>query len=139
MSRALRITRLAVHRFGWEVADLGLDYNGFNQVYQAGSCLPHTGYVLTIATDAGIVGEYVGGTAASYAQVGMLAQYLLGRDPLEREPQRVLHDVEDGIVSRQEARKIYGVAIDDDDPALNLAATERLRADLRKERLREQK
>ena len=60
-------------------------------------------------------------------------------DPLEREPQRVLRDVEDGIVSRQEARDIYGVAIDGDDPALNLAATERLRADLRKERLQEQK
>jgi len=85
MSRALRITRVAVHRFGWEVADLGVDYNGFNQVYQAGSCLPHSGYVLTIATDAGLVGEYVGGTAASYAQVGMMAQYLVGRDPLERE------------------------------------------------------
>jgi N-methylhydantoinase B len=60
-------------------------------------------------------------------------------DPLEREPERVLRDVEDGIVSRQEARDIYGIAIDGDDPALNLAATEKLRADLRKERLREQK
>jgi N-methylhydantoinase B len=60
-------------------------------------------------------------------------------DPLEREPERVLRDVEDGVVSRQEARDIYGVAIDGDDPALNLAATEKLRADLRKERLQEQK
>jgi N-methylhydantoinase B/oxoprolinase/acetone carboxylase alpha subunit len=60
-------------------------------------------------------------------------------DPLEREPQRVLRDVEDGIVSRQEARNIYGVAIDGDEPTLNLTATERLRADLRKERLQEQK
>jgi N-methylhydantoinase B len=56
-------------------------------------------------------------------------------DPLEREPQRVLRDVEDGIISRQEARDIYGVAIDGDEPALNLAATEKLRDDLRKERL----
>jgi len=38
-------------------------------------------------------------------------------------------------VSRQEARDIYGVAIEGDEPALNLAATEKLRADLRKERL----
>src|SRR5258708_25910731 len=86
MPRALRITQVAVHRFGWEVADMGVDYNGFNQVYQAGSCLPHSGYVLTIATDVGIVGEYVGGSAASYPQVGMLAQYLLRRYPLQREP-----------------------------------------------------
>src|SRR5258708_27576730 len=85
MPRALRITRIAVHRFGWEVADLGVDYNGFNHVYQAGNCLQQAGYALTISTDAGLIGEYVGGTAASYAQVGMLAQYLLGRDPLERE------------------------------------------------------
>jgi len=60
-------------------------------------------------------------------------------DPLEREPQRVLRDVEEGVVSRQEAREIYGVAIDGDEPALNLAATEKLHADLRKERLQEQK
>ncbi len=85
MPRALRISQIAVHRFGWEVADLGVDYNGFNHVYQAGSCLPHSGYVLTVTTDAGLVGEYVGGTAASYAQVGMMAEYLLGRDPLARE------------------------------------------------------
>jgi len=38
-------------------------------------------------------------------------------------------------VSKQEAREIYGVAIDGDDPALNLTTTEKLRADLRKERL----
>jgi N-methylhydantoinase B len=57
-------------------------------------------------------------------------------DPLDREPKRVLLDVEDGIVSRQEARDIYGAAIDGDDPALDLAATENLRAELRKERLR---
>ena len=59
-------------------------------------------------------------------------------DPLEREPQRVLRDVEDSIVSRQEARDIYGVAIDGDDPTLNLVATDKLRADLRQTRLREQ-
>ena len=56
-------------------------------------------------------------------------------DPLEREPERVLRDVEDGIVSQQEARDIYGVAIEGSDPALNLAKTEQLRVDLRKQRL----
>src|SRR5919201_1647503 len=85
MSRAPRITRVAVHRFSWPTPDLGVDYNGFNQVYQAGSCLDQTGYVLSIGTDIGITGEYVGGTAASYTQVGMLAHYLLDKNPLERE------------------------------------------------------
>ncbi len=95
MSRALRIDRVAVHRFEYEIPDLGIDYNGFNHVYNAGSCLPHTGYVLTIGTNAGIVGEYVGGTAVSYAQVGMVAHYLLGKDPLERE--RIYNDLKRGL------------------------------------------
>jgi L-alanine-DL-glutamate epimerase-like enolase superfamily enzyme len=85
MPRPLRIRRVAVHRFGYQVPDLGVDYNGFNHVYQAGSCLNQSGYVLEIGTDMGITGEYVGGTAASYAEVGMVAEYLLGKNPLERE------------------------------------------------------
>jgi N-methylhydantoinase B len=56
-------------------------------------------------------------------------------DPLEREPERVLNDVEAGIVSRQEAQEIYGVVIDGTASRLNLAATEKLRADLKRERL----
>ena len=61
MARSLCITRLSVHRYTWQVADLGVDYNGFNNVYQAGSRTEHSGYILTIDTDAGITGEYVGG------------------------------------------------------------------------------
>ena len=60
-------------------------------------------------------------------------------DPLVRDPQRVLNDVEDGVVSQSEARDIYGVVIDGDDPVLDLAATERLRARLRTERLQDPK
>ena len=32
-------------------------------------------------------------------------------DPLDREPERVVTDVENGLVSRQEAREIYGVVV----------------------------
>ena len=32
-------------------------------------------------------------------------------NPKARDPERVLHDVEEGLVSRKRARKIYGVAI----------------------------
>ena len=59
--------------------------HGFNQVYVLGGRHRGTGYVLQIETDAGLTGEYVGGQAASYAQVGMAARYLLGRNPLQRE------------------------------------------------------
>ena len=57
-------------------------------------------------------------------------------DPLEREPQQVLRDVDEGIVSREEARVIYGVEIEGENPTLNLVATEMRRTALRKERLK---
>ena len=56
-------------------------------------------------------------------------------DPLERDPQRVWNDIEDGIVSREEANEIYGVVIETDDGAVDFAATEKLRTNLRRERL----
>jgi N-methylhydantoinase B len=58
-------------------------------------------------------------------------------DPLDREPERVLNDVEDGIVSRVEAREIYGVVLEGEDFVLDPAATDKLRASLRQERLQE--
>jgi N-methylhydantoinase B len=60
-------------------------------------------------------------------------------DPLEREPERVLNDVEDAIVSREEAKEIYGVVIAVNDLVLDLAATDKLREGLRQERLQELK
>ncbi len=85
MARHPKITRLTVHQYNWPIEDMGYDYNGFNMVYQRGNRIEATGYVFTIETDAGVTGEYVGGMAVSYTQVGMVAQYLLGKNPLERE------------------------------------------------------
>jgi len=56
-------------------------------------------------------------------------------DPLDREPERVLTDVENGIVSQQEAREIYGVVVAGE--ALDAAGTEDLRVNLRRQRLQE--
>jgi N-methylhydantoinase B len=58
-------------------------------------------------------------------------------DPLGREPERVLNDFENGIISRDEAREIYGVVLASDAVVLDLPATEKERARLRQERLRE--
>jgi N-methylhydantoinase B len=58
-------------------------------------------------------------------------------DPLDREPERVLNDVENGFVTRDEARDIYGVRIDGGELVLNSAATQRLRADLKAKRLQD--
>jgi N-methylhydantoinase B len=70
-------------------------------------------------------------------------QALRGRDsagggygsPLDRPPARVLHDVMEGWESRQKAREIYGVIfsgeIEDETLAVDLAATEAKRKELR--------
>jgi N-methylhydantoinase B len=60
-------------------------------------------------------------------------------DPLEREPERVLNDVENGIVSRDEAKEIYGIVLKGEDLVIDLAATDKLRMSLRQERLQELK
>ena len=81
----LRIKRLTVHQYKWKRRDLTGDYNGFNHVYLKGGEVEFTDYVLTIETEAGITGEYAGGVGVSYAQVAMAAQYLIGKNALERE------------------------------------------------------
>jgi L-alanine-DL-glutamate epimerase-like enolase superfamily enzyme len=85
MAHDLRIRRLTVHQYSREVEDLGYDYNGFNDVYQPGARGTRGGYVFTIETDAGITGEYVGGSSVAYTQVAMVAHYLLGKNAMHRE------------------------------------------------------
>jgi L-alanine-DL-glutamate epimerase-like enolase superfamily enzyme len=81
----LRIKRLTVTQYKWKRRDLTGDYNGFNHVYLEGGEVEFTDYVMTIETEAGITGEYSGGVGVSYAQVAMAAQYLIGKNALERE------------------------------------------------------
>jgi L-alanine-DL-glutamate epimerase-like enolase superfamily enzyme len=87
MSHPLTITKIEVHTYQWESRDLGPDdyYNGFNLVYKPGAKLTRTGRILQIHTDAGITGNFVGGGAGDYAQMGIFARYLIGKDPLQRE------------------------------------------------------
>ena len=64
-------------------------------------------------------------------------------DPLERDPARVLRDVEAGLVSALVARDVYGVAVpaltDANAAAIDQASTETLRRRLRDRRLSEGK
>ena len=55
-------------------------------------------------------------------------------DPLERDPGMVLADVRNELVSRQAAADDYGVVVDTDAWRIDEAATEALRARLRRER-----
>ena len=51
--------------------------------------------------------------------------------PLDRQPRRVLEDVLDGYYSADYARSVYGVVVDTDREAVDVAATETLRAKMR--------
>ncbi|MCS6927705.1 MAG: hydantoinase B/oxoprolinase family protein, partial [Candidatus Binatia bacterium] len=55
-------------------------------------------------------------------------------DPLERDPARVVLDVQRGTVTAEWARQAYGVVLDHD-LRVDTAATEKLRAELRRARL----
>jgi N-methylhydantoinase B len=55
-------------------------------------------------------------------------------DPLERDPQQVLEDVLDEYVSLQEASGAYGVVLSQNGTAVDEAATQRLRAEIRARR-----
>src|SRR3954451_5916288 len=85
MARQPKITRVEVFQYAYDVKDMGTDYNGFNSVYLAGSTAKNTGHLIKIDTDAGVSGEYAGGTSSTYAQVARVAKYLIGRNPLQRE------------------------------------------------------
>ncbi len=89
----LRITRLVVTRFEYEIQDMGLEETlGFDTVYRAGSRLPLNGSILTIETDAGVSGQAPGGVDAR------IARYLLGRNPLQREI--IWHDLKRAMRSQ---------------------------------------
>ncbi len=91
MSHKPTITAVKVHEFWYETTNLGTDYNGFNSVYEPGKKSRSTTYAITIHTDAGITGEFVGGGAAEAGEISMYANYLIGKNALERE--RIYNDV----------------------------------------------
>lgn len=85
------ITRVEIWEFWHETQELGVDYNGFNSVYEPGARGKRTGYALRISSDLGVAGEFVGGGPAEAGELRMYAQYLIGKNALERE--KVFQDV----------------------------------------------
>jgi L-alanine-DL-glutamate epimerase-like enolase superfamily enzyme len=82
---APEITRIESVEFAYEIPDMGTDQHGFNLVYDPGSSVERKLFALQVHTDAGVTGEYVGGNSPGAAQVNMFADYLVGKNPLERE------------------------------------------------------
>ncbi|MFB6105555.1 MAG: enolase C-terminal domain-like protein [Halobacteriaceae archaeon] len=82
----MEITEVEIREFEYRLEDVG-SRDG-HQVYAPGESLAPPGFVLTIRTDAGVEGHYRGFmyTPPALTQVTMAArEFLLGRDPLERE------------------------------------------------------
>ncbi|WP_121743380.1 mandelate racemase family protein [Natronorubrum halophilum] len=79
------ITRIESREFRYPLEDIGTDRNGFNLVYEPGETTWRKLFGIRIHTDVGIVGEYVGGNSPGAAQINMFADYLVGKNPLERE------------------------------------------------------
>ena len=80
------VTAVEITGFTVPLPDVGTDYNGFNLVYSPGETTETRRFAVQIHTDLGITGEFFGDTAESFAQVGLVAPYLLGKNALRREP-----------------------------------------------------
>jgi hypothetical protein len=55
-------------------------------------------------------------------------------DPLDREPERVLADIDNRIFSLEFSRHVFGVVVDPKTMKVNLKATEKARKDIKAER-----
>ena len=75
----IEITRVETVRVAYEIDDIGTDENGFQLQYEPGNALEHETSILRIHTDAGVVGEAFGSASPR------VADYLLGKNPLDRE------------------------------------------------------
>ncbi len=55
-------------------------------------------------------------------------------DPLERDPQLVLEDYKDGLISLETANKSYGIIINLEKLIVDLEATKKLKEEMRRKR-----
>lgn len=81
----LRIERIEVHEFTFDMKDMAKDSTGFNLVYKKGGKQRGYRYAMKVHTNEGVTGEYVGGCSPTFAEFNMFAAQLIGRNPLERE------------------------------------------------------
>lgn len=89
-----KITRIELITFEHTVHDLGSDYNGFNQVYEKGAVRTQRPTIIKIHTTLDVAGEYMA-NARTIGQMGMLANYLIGKNPFERE--KIYNDLKRGL------------------------------------------
>jgi len=85
-----RINRIENVSFAHEIENMGTDYNGFNLVYEKDSVMKQQPCIVRIHTSLGVVGEYLGRPVS-----GNVAEYLLGKNPFERE--KIYNDLKRGL------------------------------------------
>ncbi len=87
-----KITRIEVHQFDYELRDAGRDLGfALGSFYEPGSVAKPKAVGIKIHTDAGVTGEYVSIAPATFDQICIFADYLIGQNALERE--RIYNDV----------------------------------------------
>lgn len=80
-----KITKVECKEFRYPLEDVGNNVNGFNLQYEPGNVGGRTIMGIQIHTDTGITGEYVGGNAPAFAQIRGFGDYLIGKNPFNRE------------------------------------------------------
>ena len=78
-----RITKVEIETFTYELSDLERGEHG--PTYSPGKSITNTAHAITISTDVGVIGEYVWSGPIEYAGACVVAELLVGQDPLERE------------------------------------------------------
>ena len=78
-----RITKVEIETFTYELSDLARGEHG--PTYSPGKSITNTAHTITISTDVGVTGEYVWSGPVEYAGACVVAELLVGQDPLERE------------------------------------------------------
>ena len=105
MSNKPRITSIEVIQFEREFQDLGREPTIGIPMYKPGSTFRRRAHAIRINTDAGVSGEYIGGSPMDYAAIAGFAPTLIGRNALNRED--IYNDHKQAM--RQQARMGTGV------------------------------
>ncbi|MFA9518172.1 enolase C-terminal domain-like protein [Halopenitus sp. H-Gu1] len=79
------ITKIESTEFSYPLEDRGPYPDGFGMGYHPGQTTERHLFGLRVYTDEGITGEYVGGNSPAMAELHQVADYLVGKNPLNRE------------------------------------------------------
>ena len=107
MPSEIKITKIEIVKIEYGLEDVEPDPTIGIPIYKPGSLMKRTADLLRIHTNEGLIGEYTGGPSIEYAGIPIIAPYLIGRNPLERE--QIFNDAKQAL--RQNARMGLG-AID---------------------------